>query len=361
MTESSSSNLLPLVSSEEELWINWQDISSLVGNHSIIDSVGDLSVHSRAEARAFLSSYGFDPSNEEDKEFLAKAYQMALHYLHEELLPYRAYRSIPERFKHMSVLDLLKEDRKKPENNKPRWACVLLKLLHCAIHVLTAVRTDLLQKAFQQMQSRIHPFIQTTEDGIVWIGDDRCRIPLAHYVYKDQKTFNRVMTKLLHKPGNLAPGITDLIGVRFVTYSPYAAILLTRFLVTRYIVNGANVLPERSKNSLTVVEEVKDWFDSASPEVTVSVPEDLLEQMFTASPINPHSAESFKMIKFVQRLHIRDKDGRRFFIPFEFQILDQNSWDEATRGPGSHAAYRRRQITSVRKRILGSVSTEGDE
>ena len=352
MPKTRYTNLLPLVSSEKELVINWQDLSSLVGNHSIIDAHGHLSLSTEEATTKFFLSYGLDPNDEDDRSFLSHCYQMALHYLHEELLPFERFRSIPEYYKTLSVSALLKESSHPPASGALPWACVLLKLLHCSIHVHTSVRPKLVATALESMKERINPVLQETEDGIWWIGDEDCRIPIVHFSYKEVKTFNRLMTKLLHKPGNLASSITDLIGIRFVTHSSYAAILLLRFLVSRHIVNAANILPERTKNSLAHVEEVKEWFDAVSPEVQVTEPEAIPDQVFTESQLNPHSAESFKMIKFVQRLHVKDAHGQRYFIPFEFQVLDKESWSDAQRGPGSHAAYRRRQVTSVRKRIL---------
>jgi uncharacterized protein (TIGR04562 family) len=46
----------------------------------------------------------------------------------------------------------------------------------------------------------------------------------------------------------------------------------------------------------------------------------------------------------------------RFFFPYEIQILDADSFEEARSGRASHDDYRERQREAVRRRVLGVLA-----
>jgi len=45
----------------------------------------------------------------------------------------------------------------------------------------------------------------------------------------------------------------------------------------------------------------------------------------------------------------------RFFYPFEVQIMDEHSARENEQGQSSHSEYKRAQIQTAMKRVLGSL------
>jgi uncharacterized protein (TIGR04562 family) len=340
--------LLPLVDSKKELAVDWDALRSLIGHHSVIDS-GVLRIATPAEARQYLLAYGFDLTDPDDRNLLDIIRQQTIQYIESTVLPYESLSVVPQTIKGGSMEEILMRASSGDEH-WPYWPCVFLKVMHCAIHARFSLNPRLQHKALLKMKSRIQGYLNTTLDSTLWIGDRHCQIPLHRIDFKEEKAFDRLMTKLLHKDGNLAMMVADHIGVRFVTHTRYAAVLLCHFLSDRHIVCSANVVPERSKNSLASEGEARHWFDEV-PEAEV-VAALSREPDFKAAEENPHSADEFKMLKFVERVMVKQDDGRRTFYPFEVQIYDKDTWNDIQSGAGSHEQYRKRQMESVWKRLF---------
>ncbi len=181
-----------------------------------------------------------------------------------------------------------------------------------------------------------------------------CQIPLVKYQIKEIKSLSRIMQKLLRKPGNLAVQIYDHLGVQFVTYDIYSAILLIKFLRSRHIISYVNNVPELSKNSLADFEEIQALYESkGAPFIQRSNDADIAKGL-SLSKENPFSSRSFHMIKFVDRLLVPLGENRRVFFPYEIQIFDKTAWDNAQRGPNRHDHYEKRQLASVQRRLFGN-------
>ncbi len=45
----------------------------------------------------------------------------------------------------------------------------------------------------------------------------------------------------------------------------------------------------------------------------------------------------------------------QFFFPYEVQVMDRESYEAAVQGRASYREYKRRQVQSVRSRVLGQV------
>src|SRR5690606_5690588 len=111
-----------------------------------------------------------------------------------------------------------------------------------------------------------------------------------------------------------------------------------------------------------------------------------------AVKINPHSSETYRSIQFTTRqliklrnplfeqlkelrsyLKLGDTDERaarliekvdlkqlqkeiRFFYPYEVQIMDQMSAEENERGRSAHSEYKRAQIQTALRRVMGALA-----
>jgi uncharacterized protein (TIGR04562 family) len=345
--------LAPRLSSAAELDIPWSTLETLIGGRSVVD-LQQLPVADDRSAARFLQAYGFDPNDPGDCRAMEQIHARAIRYLDEVVLPWQWLGAVPEPWRSMPIEDLLVAAAKPPSGEWPNWPCILLKVLHCTTHALFSLDVEAHQAALESVRARFLPFL-FEQAGQQWIGDENCKIPLVDFHIKEEKPFDRFMTKLLHKPGNLALEVFDRLGVRLVTHDIFSAVLLIKFLRSRNIIMFANQLPERSRNSLAELDEIHRLYG-------VSAPPFILEQTAGAmlpspelSGDNPFSDRAFRMFKFVERLIVKLPDGRRSIYPYEIQLLDCNAWESSLSGDATHSAYEARQLKRVRQRLFGHL------
>ena len=346
--------VVPVLRSEEELRIPWNTFQTVIGGRSIID-ISELYVKNEKDARRFLQAYGFDLDNEDDLKTIQNIHKLALNYLSEELLPYEGITQVPPQYLNMPITDLLIAASASDTCEKcwPSWPCIILKLCHCATHALWTHDIEAHRAALRTIQERFAPYIFREYDRL-WIGDSECSIPLVSFDVKENKAFTRTMTKLLHKPGNMAEHVYDRLGVRFVTFDIFSAILLVKFLSSRNIFMYANNVPEQSRNSLAELDEIHTMYQKVVPHLVTSKSMKDTEFDNIVSPAeNPFTSRSFKVIKFVERVLVKLDSGRRTFFPYEIQIIDKNTWGHIQEGDSRHDAYEKRQLRKVQQRILG--------
>ncbi|NVK44279.1 MAG: TIGR04552 family protein [Oceanospirillaceae bacterium] len=341
---------VPRLSSAAELEIPWETLETLIGGRSVVD-LTQMQIGDEPSAARFLRAYGFDPDDVEDRLWLEQIHARAIRFLDEVLLPWQRIEAVPQRYRELSLGELLIEASQPQEGLWPNWPCVLLKVLHCATHAQVTQDSAAHQAALESVQSRFQPFL-FEQQGQQWIGDEQCKIPLVDFHIKEEKSFERIMTKLLHKPGNLAMELFDRLGVRLVTHDIFSAVLLLKFLRSRSIIMFANQLPERSRNSLAELHEIQSLYGMEPPPFLVGevgpVPVET-----DSSQANPFSDRAFRMFKFVERLIVRTGDGRRCIYPYEIQVLDCNAWEATHSGDATHDAYEARQLKRVRHRLFG--------
>ncbi len=353
MTQSlPSQHFVPVLSNEDELKIQWDTLRTIIGGRSPLD-VSELHVATETEARIFLAAYGIDLSQPGDRQTAAEIKEAALAYLTDVLLPYRGVLTVPSRFVDSSLEELFVAASSWPRATWPNWPCVLLKLCHAVAHTRWGYDTEANRAAVKIIRDRTEKYLYKGH-GTTWIGDQACAIPLVDYQIKETKRFSRIMTKLLHKPGNLSSAIVDHVGLRFVTYDLFSAILLIRFLRTRGVFMYANGNPQFMRNSLVDFAKIEELFNQYNPDVVLSDSFDSLQpDQLMRAPDNPFSSSEFKMIKLVERLLITLPGGRRTFFPYELQIIDRAAYLQTIEGESHHDAYETRQIEVVRRRVFG--------
>jgi len=62
------------------------------------------------------------------------------------------------------------------------------------------------------------------------------------------------------------------------------------------------------------------------------------------------------MVKIVERILVKTKNGRNVFFPCEFQILTRKTFESLSKKQLNHSAYQKRQIEGVKKRLFDGTS-----
>ncbi|MGE0526458.1 MAG: TIGR04552 family protein [Bdellovibrionales bacterium] len=368
---------------------------SIIGARPVVETTR-LNVRSREEACAYLKTYGYDLDMDADREKLWQIHARALIYIRTQLL--QEGEAIPEDLSdpkllgdiaHLLMLASEPEPEPEPEREREsdrngsgsikggasgaislsRWACALLRVMH----VISQLQNDLFNHFSLEIQEEIfrsyRQFVQN--DSIVGIrlfnGVDADSIPLQKFEIKPFKDSDSAITKLLAKPDEVAFGLLDKIGVRFVTNSLFDVFRVMRFLVVNHVVSPANVIPNQSNNTLYPVNLFMDVMGSLprQAELDVAKLDALLHERlrresaharFLEKP-NQFTSREYKFVKFITRQLVRvtlaeTQKSFTFFYPYEVQILDYEHYLKTLAGPASHEEYKARQRASARKRVL---------
>jgi uncharacterized protein (TIGR04562 family) len=288
------------------------------------------------------------------------------------------------------------------------WACSLLKVMHTIAHIDRDLRSPHFSDIQQQIFDRFYKVIFRDSEGSLYLGEESSvRIRLAAFETKPKKSRQSIILKLLHKPENVAEDIFDRVGIRFVTESRLGALQVVKFLKDRMIVIPANIKPSRSRNTLVDISSFKsklaDLLAQADQDkITYDSIEQSLERFLedyggapppssAPSPENPHTSEYYRAIQFTARQLIkltnpmyddlRELKGiartralgedvtmlldrinlksvqreSRFFYPYEVQVMDVKSHEQNERGRSAHSEYKRAQVQTALKRVMGSL------
>ena len=337
---------IPVISNPDELNIPWRTLQTIIAGRSLIDSF-ELHINNLDEANNFLKAYGL-----EDNESAEKLRNTAFEYLDSVLLKGTGLQP-PAEVYLLSLPELMLQASARSRTPVSEWSCLILKLGHAVAHAQWTRDEDAYTAALAKVNERFKPYIIESKDGI-WIGDDDCRIPVAEYKIKTAKKFFRIVTKLLLKEGNLPAEIYDHLGVRLVTNDIASAILLIKFLRSRNILMYANLLPQKSKNSMAEFHQIEALFADYSVPIQRGLAGE--KESLIADNENPFSSKEFKMIKIIERILVTTDNGRKVFFPCEFQILTRQTLESLGRKQLNHAAYEKRQIEGVVKRLFNCTS-----
>lgn len=349
-------------------------LNSIVGGISAIE-IPKLNIHSIEAATSFLSSYGFDVSNESDLEKLWYYHRRALVLITEKLGFEDS--QVPEVFRDPKKLGdirrlLLFASSHSPEDHKfQRWACAILRCMHVFVHA----ENDLFSSFSEEIQSQILTPFQTCirHDGtnhgtfLTSPSGQLDRIELLGFEVKPFKTSSSTVIKLLAKPDALAMKVFDKLGVRFITRNLFDSFQVVRFLVRENIISFPHIMPDQSSNNLYPVSLFMDVCDELAHQANIdeagmqaAFDKKLSEQGENVKYLrkeNFFSGADYKFIKFISRklIHVMPagkKEAFTFFYPFEVQIMDQSAHQSILSGPSEHQAYKERQRSAARKRLF---------
>ncbi|PIP80069.1 MAG: hypothetical protein COW84_07205 [Gammaproteobacteria bacterium CG22_combo_CG10-13_8_21_14_all_40_8] len=327
-------------------------LGTVLAGQSIIDHPA-LSIHTLEEAQAFLECYGYDL--EIDKKEIASLRLKALKFLQNTLLDDSF--PIPETIRNTEdIRHLLMWASNNHKSSRALWSCSLLRIMHTISHCSSFFNDHYQHEIRHQIVARIEKHITKDDAGRIFLGD----IELADFQCRPCKTQESATLKLLHKPENVTADIFDWIGLRFITKYRLDAIKVLVFLRENNAVMFANVKPSRSRNSLLDIEWMKKQFLDTNYEDLKLALEEMDYPQEQGKPIdNVHTTSNYHAVQFTcrQRINILGPRGHRinFFFPFEIQIMDQKSYHESRLGDASHEMYKRRQLETVRKRVLGKL------
>lgn len=383
----------------------------MLRGRSVIDSHHGLPIRSTDAADEFLLKYGYNVENPVESAEVMGNYREALRFIKKYFLkpenPEGADLEIPKIFYELAdvrELFVWAADKSIDNQLRTRWACAILRVIHAISHLDKDLRHDFFPEIQKQIFDRFYKEIHTADDRL-YLGQPSHpdSVALLRFQTKPRKARDSVILKLLHKKETLAEDVFDQIGVRFVTYTRVDVVRVLKYLRDRYIVMAMNIRPSRSRNTLIdaklyrrtwrEVEQAvargefrnKDWVNELL--------EGALSKGFSENQddsANPFTSGSYQSIQFTCRQLIKyrspihddvkamrallknspDPEAKRllerldlstltkeqrFFYPFEVQIFDGRSHEEAESGRASHAEYKKAQTRQAMKRVLGQL------
>lgn len=344
---------------------------SLIGGRAVVETPR-LGLKSKDEAYAYLKTYGYDMEVESDREKLWAIHSRAVIYIRTQLL--KEGESIPEeigepkRLEDIANLLLYSSLRDSTPESLHRWSCALLRVMH----VISQLHNDLFNYFSLEIQEEIfRPYrqvVQKDANGIrLALNAESDTVPLQKFDIKPFKDSDSAITKLLAKPDEVAFGLLDKIGVRFVTPTLYDVFRVMRFLVINHVVSPANVIPNQSNNTLfpvnlflDVMEGLPRTAEMDPVEIDKLLSARLDKDMAKAKFLEKHNtftSKDYRFIKFITRqlvrvTHPETQKSFSFFYPYEVQILDYEHYLRSLSGPASHDEYKSRQRDRARERVL---------
>jgi len=373
------------------------DITRVVlGGGSSIDQEG-LHLASLQEARDFAFHYGYDVDIPYQRQHLVKVFEDALAFLEEVILEGTGMDIPPEFFDLQDPVELLVWASARPREDRARWSCAILRVMHTLLHVDNNVYLRFLPEIQQQVFDRYERFLVPTEDG-GWKLQGRYEVPLIAVKRKENKDRVSMLLKLLHKPENVAETIYDQIGIRFVTEDLLGVLLVIRFLLDHHVLMATHIKSSRTRNLMVDLEALERWMAHLPSNFDLSRLDpaqraalaDSLTRKTNGTEANPFSASSYSALQFTARtlirlanpavpalgkvvgrlrdigrpeegdlLHIpeliQEQEEFTFFFAHEVQIMEKTGFERTASGPASHSEYKLRQREVARRRVLQGI------
>jgi uncharacterized protein (TIGR04562 family) len=350
---------------------------SLIGGKPMIEAPR-LQLQSRDEAVAFTKAYGYDLEVQSDREKAWLIHSRAVTYLRTRIL--KSTETLPDevadprQLKDLTNLllwaSLRPGDKAVSGESLQKWSCAVLRVMHVVAHL----HNDLFSYFSSEIQDEIfkpyRQFVQTDlSSGITLVApDDSETIPIKKFDMKPFKDSNSSITKLLAKPEEVAFGLLDKIGVRFVTSQLFDVFRVMQFLVRHHVVSYPHVIPSQTNNTLYPVNLFLEVMEGLPKRLEMSAEEidrvlkarlekEAAQAKYLLKP-NMFTSKDYRFIKFINRQLVRvtlPETGRHFtfFYPYEVQIIDAEHYEMSQRGTASHDEYKARQRARARERIMG--------
>lgn len=344
--------------------ISEQNIRTVLAGDSAIDFTR-LEISNLEQANKFIRAYGYNTDKSEDTEELWGVHRKAVSLLREHLL--EEGEKIPDELADPSLLGdvgnllVLASQKTESMQEKQRWACAILKVMHAYTHV----KNDLFSQFSDQIQDQIlkrfrNHIVEDPASGIR-IGSGEDSISLYKFEVKPFKRSSSSVIKLLSKKNAVAFNLLDRLGIRFVTKNIFDAFRTIDYLLKENIVSFPNVMPEQSHNNLypvnILLETVRDHPNAEN--INQILQKKLAESDSRAEfkvKENEFSGSDYKFMKFISRQLIEVESGGKtihFFFPYEIQVVDYETYINNLSGPQAHEEYKKRQKMAARLRVFG--------
>lgn len=387
----------------------------IVSGQSAIDSLTAYQVKDIDEADQFIRGYGFDLDNPVERAEVLGNFHEALNFIRKFFLqpdnPDGLKLEIPRKILELTdirELFLMVSANFPGQFTEPQgqtlqsWSCSILKIMHTIAHIDKDVRSPYFTDIQKQIFDRFYKLIHRDHEGELLLGEsatDPLRVDLSAFETKPKKSRESLIIKLLHKPENVAEDIFDRVGIRFVTHNALDCLRVIKYLKDKMLVMPPNIKPSRSRNTLIQMDTFKVQQEALlkrgdQQELSES---EIRNQLLLAIKLptnikdNPHSSEFYRAIQFTCRQLIKLKNplfdeikelknlakGKsldenllktveridlrylqreiRFFYPFEIQVVDRESSEENEKGQSAHSEYKKAQIQTALKRVMGNL------
>lgn len=395
---------------------DWEIFDVIVSGQSAIDSATRLRIRTVDQAVHFMNCYGYDLENPIEKAELFGNFQESLSFIRRFFLapnnPEGLKIEIPRKIAELTDITQLlmlasaeaSADTNPAQTLTTLWSCAIIKVMHTIAHMDKDLRTNYFKDIQTQIFDRFYKHIHTDSNGQLYLGKeekDIARVDLIAFESKPKKGRDSVLLKLLHKSENVAEDIFDRVGIRFVTKNKLDALRVIKYLKDRYVLMPANIKPSRSRNNLVDLKEfskelerVLKSAETINDQKSVAKIEkklnDYLEKhtLLANKDDNPHSSKSYRAIQFTcrqlikiknplyddlkiiksaklpeeltkvaERLDLRNLQKEiRFFYPYEVQLFDEKTHLENLAGESSHTNYKKGQVQTALKRVMGELS-----
>lgn len=368
----------------------------VLGSASFIDQQG-LNLGSMEEAREFALGYGYDVGIPNERHHLVRVFEDALAFMEEVILDGTGLDVPSECAELQDPLQLLVWASERPMNERARWSCALLRIMHTLIHVDNDIYLRFLPEIQQQISERYEHFLVPTQGG-GWALKGRYEVPVVAVRRKERKDRVSMLIKLLHKPENVAETIYDQIGIRFVAEDLLGVLLVLRFLLDHHVLMANHLKPSRTRNLMVDLSELEQWMaslpdsfslDALSPQERQELSARLTHKRGNLDA-NPFSSTNYSAVQLTARTLIRipnpsiaslnkvqerlleaghpdlgdmmhipeliqKQDEFTFFFAHEVQVMERSGFENIVSGPASHSDYKDRQRDAVRKRVLQGI------
>lgn len=378
----------------EKLDFHWNALRGALEGHSALD-FRNVGIRTKAQAKNFLLSYGYDVDDPQMKEEIWRIYFEALSYIRTELL--EEGETVPESF---FVRGALNEIQKllmdtAGDDERAKWSCALLRVMHIISHTDNDIRLGQFSAARDQIFSRFDQFVKRIPGRKFLFSTGEKSVPLLRYYKKSRKERASLLTKMLAKPTATPERIYDNVGFRFVTESRFDCYRLLNMMLDAGAVTAPNILPLRSINTLIPYDVLHREIEALrkqlmAGEISLQDVNQRIKQLENESLVpraqhrNPFSSPWYRSIQFTSRQLIHAPNPARatieemrkrlkdfpqvghiarevpvmvqetisFFYPFEVQIIDKESYIETLVGRSRHREYKSKQRLIARNRVL---------
>jgi uncharacterized protein (TIGR04562 family) len=392
----------------------WDDLDIIIGGRSAIDTAHGFVITSHDDADRFIRSYGFDLENPIERAEAFGNFHESVNFIRRYFLqpenPAGLKLDIPRRILELTdIRDLFLMANLSGANpqdtqalNLRNWACSILKVMHTVAHMDQDLRSSYLADIQQQIFDRYYKVIHRDHAGQLYLGErdeDPARVDLVAFETKPKKSRDSTLLKLLHKPENVAEDIFDRVGLRFVTQTRLDTLRVVKYLKEKMIIMPPNIKPSRSRNTLLSLESFRAKLSDSLGRIGRDLTDEptlVLELEAAmgqaAGGDNPHSSDFYRAIQFTARQLIKLQNPAyaelkeiktkargaglpedlsklidrvdlkniqrevRFFYPYEVQLMDEASFEENEKGRSAHSEYKKAQIQTAMKRVMGALA-----
>ena len=235
-----------------------------------------------------------------------------------------------------------------------RSACVLLKVMHILYHLDARELRTRLALSDSDLFENVEQNVLEIFDQLRAVG-----APVVEFQWS-RKTRESLLTKMLVKRETSAARVFDRLRFRLIV-KDQSDIVGTLRTMLRQLIPYNYVVPGQTVNTLVDLRQL----DAIGPSP-------LTTDEGRAPDTNEFSGANFRVINFIADLPVRvdgmvdpaELDavrGNVVFVLAEFQLIDAHTAALNEEGEASHVAYKTRQHSRVRERMLRAPSGKAEQ